>query len=405
MPTFAYRARTAVGEAVAGTLTAENERIVLNRLGEMALFPVEVREQRADESLRPGVRRHAVGRVRHSDLCLFARQLADLLVGGVPLVRGLETLARQSGSGPLSEIVAEVKNETAGGKPLAETLRLYPRVFSSVFVNMVAAGEEGGFLGAALDRVAEFMEKSDDLRSRLRAAFAYPIFLSVFGALAVGFLLVFVVPILAKTFQEMGGTLPLPTQILIALNQSVRVHGLMVAAGLAAVLFVAYRLTQTEAGRLVFDGFRLRAPLLARVTSRLCVSRFARTLGTLLDSGVPILSALRIARDSTGNQAYARVIEQATQGVRQGARLADVLRPHREFPPVVVDMIAVGEESGRLGQSLVRVAERYERDLDNALRVLLSLVEPSLLIIMGGMVLFIVLAMLLPVFTMNALVQ
>jgi len=301
--------------------------------------------------------------------------------------------------------VAEVKNETAGGKPLAETLRLYPRVFSSVFVNMVAAGEEGGFLGEALDRVAEFMEKSDDLRSRMRSAFAYPILLSVFGTVAVTFLLTFAVPVLAKTFEEMGGVLPLPTQILIAVSHGVRDHGLIVAAALAALIFIVYRLTHTEAGRLTYDRLRLHAPVLGRVTSRLCVSRFARTLGTLLDSGVPILSALRIARDSTGNQAYATVIEQAAQGVKQGVRLADALRPHREFPPVVIDMIAVGEESGKLGRTLVRVADRYERDLDNALRVLVSLVEPLLLIFMGLIVLFIVLAMLLPVFTMNALVQ
>jgi len=405
MPTYAYRARNAAGESVGGTLTAENEHIVLNRLGEMALFTVEVREQRADESIRPDVARRSLGRVRHADLSLFARHLADLLIGGVPLVPALETLARQSGSSPLGEIVAEIKNETAAGKPLADALKLYPRVFSDVFVNMVQAGEEGGFLGPALDRIAEFMEKAEDLRSRIRSALAYPILLCTFGTAAVAFLLTFAVPVLAHTFQEMGGTLPLPTRMLIGISVGVREHGLLGLVVLVVALFLVYRFINTDAGRLRYDRVRLRVPVVGRVVSRLCISRFARTLGTLLDSGVRILPAMSIARDSTGNRAFALAVDEAAQGVRQGSRLGDELRVHREFPPTVADMIAVGEESGNLGKTLLRIADRFERDLDNAVRVLVSLVEPLLLIVMGSIVLFIVLAMLLPVFTMNALVQ
>ncbi|HID23162.1 MAG TPA: type II secretion system F family protein [Planctomycetaceae bacterium] len=234
---------------------------------------------------------------------------------------------------------------------------------------------------------------------------AYPILLCTFGAAAVTFLLMFAVPVLARTFQEMGGTLPLPTRMLIGVSEGVREHGLIGLAVLAVVFFVAYRLVNTDAGRLWYDRVRLRLPILGRVVSRLCISRFARTLGTLLDSGVRILPALSIARDSTGNRVFAVAIEKAAEGVRQGSRLGDELRAHREFPPTVADMIAVGEESGNLGKTLLRVAERFERDLDNAVRVLVSLVEPLLLIVMGSIVLFIVLAMLLPVFTMNALVQ
>ncbi len=401
MPTYRYIAKDAAGRSVEGALTAENQRIVLTRLDEMGLFPVEVRE--ADVAQEAA--RSAGGRVRRSQLCLFTRELADLLAGGVPLARALDTLSRQAGQGVLAAVVASVKNEVHSGRSLADALAMHPQVFPPVYVNMVRAGEEGGFLDDALERLADFLDRQQELASRVRSALAYPVLLVCVGGLTVSLLVAFAVPVLAETFRDMGGSLPAPTRLLIALSDFLHAHWLTLAAVLVVLALVARQLLSTEAGLRARDELALRLPAWKRLTTRLGVARFARTLGALLSSGVPILDALALARESTGNRVFADAIEAAAEQVRAGQPLAAELGKHACFPPAVIDMIAVGEESGRLGPCLLRIADRHERELDNALRVFVALLEPSILIVLGGFVLFIVLAMLLPVFTMNTLVM
>ena len=402
MPTFSYRAKTTAGDVVAGVLTAENERIVLARLGEMRLFPMHVAPGDGEARV---VRGAGPGRVRAADLCSFTVQLSDLVVGGVPLVKGLNTLSNQTGNERLRQVVSSIRDEVSAGKSLAGSLDAYPRVFPNVYVNMVRAGEEGGFLGEALERIAEFLEKQQELRNRVRSAMAYPILLTSFGTVAVILLLTFAVPVLAQTFRDLGSALPVPTRILLKISSILRESSVLVlAVGLVGVL-ILNRVVNTTRGRLVFDSLKLRTPVLRNVLVRLGVSRFARTLGTLLRSGVAILTSLRIAKDSTGSVVYARAIERAAESVREGGSLAAELSQCQDFPPVVVDMVAVGEETGNLGNALVRVADRYERELDNALRIFVALLEPCILIVMGLAVLFIVLAMLYPILTMSTYIR
>ena len=402
MPTYSYTAKDAAGRAVRGTLTAENQRIVLTRLDEMGLFPVEVHTADVVEEAAKGLGSRM--RLKRGELCLFTRQLADLLSGGVPLSRALDTLSSQRGHAVLTAVVASVKNEVNSGRPLGDAMGMYPQVFPQVYVNMVRAGEEGGFLDDALTKLGEFLDREQEMFSRVRSALAYPILVLTAGTLTVALLVAFAVPVLAQTFRDMGGALPLPTVILMAVSDFLRNHWILLAAVGGVLLVAAIQVRRTDVGRRVLDRLKLRVPVISRVYVLLGISRFARTLGTLLDSGVPILDALALSEDSTGNSVLAEAIAAAAEEVRAGEPLAAQLARSACFPPVVIDMVQVGEESGSLGACLIRVADRNERELDNALSMFVSLLGPCILILLAPFVLFIVLAMLLPVFTMNALV-
>lgn len=405
MPTYSYTAKHPTGESVNGTLTAENERIVLGRLDEMGLFPLKVELADVAEEAARSQGLGGTGRVKRAELCVFTHELADLLAGGVPLARGLETLGKQSTRGVLGAVLTSMKNELASGRSFADALAMHPQIFPQVYVNMVRAGEEGGFLDDALLKLADFLDREHELIGRVRSAMAYPILLVLVGFATVAFLVTFAVPTLAQTFADMGGAMPLPTIILMKFSDALREQGPVLAAAAVVVLLVGIQILRTERGRRWLDVAKLRTPALGRVYQKLAISRFARTLGTLLDSGVPILNALALAEGSTGNRIYAEAIAAAAEDVRAGESLAPQLQKSRCFPPMVIDMMAIGEESGNLGGCLVRLADRNERDLDNALRIFVSLLEPCILIVLGAFVLFIVLAMLLPVFTMSTLVM
>ncbi len=406
MPQFSYKAKKEDGSIVAGTLQAESERSALDSLGRMGVFPIEVetRGENGKKEERAAPRR-VVRRIKAGDVALFTRQLADLLRAGVAINRALRTLSEQTSNRELSEIIAEIDKEVSAGKGLHEALGRFPKVFSSLYVSMVRAGETGGFLEDVLHRLAIFIEKDQELRSRVTAALAYPALLIVIGSFAVIFLMVFFIPRFSEIFAKMGGSLPTPTKIVMAVSYFFRDYWMVSFAGLVLLLLGWQQVAATVRGRRFVDRLKIRMPLFGDIVRKNSVSRFSRTLGTLLKSGVPILGALAISREAMGNVVLMEDIDEASAGVKQGRGLAEILRHSRYFPAMVVDMIAVGEEGGNLDEVLINVADSYDLQVDRAVRVFISLFEPALLLIMAALVGFIVISMLLPVFTLSSMVK
>ena len=407
MPQFTYKAKKEDGSLVTGTLQAESARSALDSLGRMGVFPLEI-ESRSED--KPGtVRRTTIkqthGTVKAGDIAIFTRQLADLMKAGVPLNRALHTLATQTTNLTLSETISEIEKQVSGGATLHDALARFPKNFSGLYVSMVHAGETGGFLEEVLHRLALFIEKDQELRSRISSAMAYPILLIVIGSFAITFLMVFFIPRFSEIFKRMGDSLPLPTQVVMAVSDFLRDYWIFALMGVVALVFVWTRVVATAAGRRAIDRLKVQIPLFGEIVKKNAVSRFTRTLGTMLKSGVTILNALEISKKAMANVVLMEDIDEASAGVKQGKGLAEILRGSRYFPVMVIDMIAVGEEGGNLDEVLVNVAESYDREVERAVRVFNSLFEPALLLVMAAVVGFIVIAMLLPVFTMSSMVK
>jgi type II secretion system protein F len=405
MPQFAYKAKKDDGSLVTGTLQAESERSALDSLGRMGVFPLEIasRDDRGGEA--PQEQKKVARKLKSADTALFTRQLADLLKAGVPLNRALATLERQSSNLRLAQMVEEIGKQVSSGAALHEALARFPKVFSNLYISMVKAGETGGFLEDVLHRLSMFIEKDQELKSRVSSALAYPILLIVIGSGAVAFLMMFFIPRFSAIFAKMGDNLPLPTQIVMGLSYFMRDQWMFVFLGLFLVIIFWSRLAATVTGRRFLDRLRIRMPLFGDIVRKNAVSRFARTLGTLLKSGVPILSGLSISKEAMANVVLMDDIDEASAGVKQGRSLAEIMRKSRYLPPMVVDMIAVGEEGGNLDEVLVSVADSYDLQVERAIRVFIALFEPALLVVMASIVGFIVIAMLLPVFTLSSMIK
>jgi type II secretion system protein F len=406
MPQFSYKAKTGDGSVVTGTLQADNERMALDSLGRMGVFPLEIESSREEE--RSGgeeAPRRVARRVGTGELALFTRQLADLLKAGVPLNRALSTLSEQTSNLDLSTTIAELGKQVSAGATLHEALGRFPKLFPGLYVSMVRAGETGGFLEECLHRLALFIEKDQELRSRIASALAYPVLLIVIGAFAIGFLMVFFIPRFSEIFRKMGDSLPLPTRIVMTVSYFFRDQWMFVLLGVAGLALGWNRLGAGFAGRRFIDRLKLRIPLFGDIVRKNAVSRFTRTLGTLLKSGVSILGALAISREAMGNRVLEDDVDEAAAGVKQGRSLAEILRGSRTFPRMVVDMIAVGEEGGNLDEVLVNVADSYDLQVERAVRVFVALFEPALLLFMAALVGFIVISMLLPVFSLSSMIQ
>jgi len=406
MPLFAYKAKKDDGSTVEGMLQAETERSALDALGRQGVFPLQINESggkstRAQEA--PGARKSR-RRIRIDDVGLFTQQLGDLLKAGLPINRALTTLGAQTSNATLSDLVGDLQKEVSAGKPLHEALARHPKVFSPLYTSMVKAGETGGFLEEVLQRLAAFIEKDSDLRSRIKAALAYPALLILLGTGAIGFLMVFFIPRFSEIFKNMGSNLPGSTQIVMSVSYFFRDYWMIPLAAVVLLPVVWTRLTSTFTGRLTVDRLKLAAPVYGDVARKSAIARFTRTLGTLLKSGVPILSGLAIAKEAMGNTVLMRDIDEAAAGVKQGRSLADILRRSRGFPAMVSDMIAIGEESGNLDGVLVNVANSYDNQVDRSVKVFISLFEPALLVVMAAIVGFVVISMLLPVFTLSSMI-
>ena len=394
MPSFSYKAVSESGKTVAGVLTAENYQVALRMLDEQALYPINVAEGVTVGGF--GSRR----RVKARDLTTFYSQLADLLRAGVPMMRSLDVLSKQGEGGALSNVVKELKEDVSGGMSLGDGMGKHPRVFSPLHSSMVHAGEQGGFLEDVLQRIAIFSEKQDELRNKVLGAMIYPAILVVVGGGVVLLIMMMVVPKIRPFLRE--ETFNIATIAVFAICDFLEFHYLILILGVAAIAGSMYWVSKTAWGHHAVEKFKLTAPIMGNIMTMVAICRFCRILGTMLHNGVPILQALKISKDSAGNSILADLIEKAGESVRKGAALSTPLGESGLFPPVVVDMISVAEESNNLENVLVQIADTNEartaRQIDLAVRVL----EPILLTVMAFMVFAIAMALLLPILTMGS---
>ena len=399
MPSFAYTAVSGKGEHVNGVLTAENYRVALRMLEEQQLYPMQVKEGVEAGKTAFGGRR----RVKPALLTTFYSQLADLLKAGVPMLRSLDLLSKQSSSGVFTALVKELREDVAGGMGLGDAMGKHPHAFSPLHSSMIRAGEQGGFLEDVLHRIATFSEKQDELRNKVRGAMIYPSILVVVGGVVVTLLMTLVVPKIRENMRPENFNVFTVAVFWICDTFTQRYVGLILGTVAAVSGFVwAIR---TPQGRRLYERFKLKAPIIGKIFTMVAICRFCRILGTLLHNGVPILQSLKIAKDSAGNQILAELIEQAGESVRKGAALSTPLAESGLFPVTVVDMIAVAEESNNLETVLVQIADTNETRTARAIDLAVRVLEPLLLVVMAGIVAVLMIALLLPILTMGSSLQ
>ncbi len=406
MPEYTYEAMAATGTRSQGTLTANSERDVMAQLDARGLYPMRIAPAK---KVAAGRSLFSIGgRIKSRNLATFYSQLADLLHAGVPLLRSLDILERQSAQPALSEVLRDVRAKVADGTGLAQAMAQHPHAFSELAVSMVRAGQEGGFLEDVLRRVADFTEHQEDLKSKVVGAMAYPIFLLVVGSLVLVILLVFFVPKFEPIFKKLDekGELPFITQALLGISHFMWPWGLLIFGVGAPACYFFYRWwVSTDEGRRKVDGIRIRLPLGAgQIFLNLALSRFTRVLGTLLRNGIPILQALRIAKDSTGNRVLAEAIDQSAEHIQAGDSLAKPLEASHHFPRDIVEMVSVGEESNNLENVLIGISESLEKRTNRQLELFVRLLEPVMLLVMALITGTVVAALLIPIFKMSGAV-
>ncbi|HHK43062.1 MAG TPA: type II secretion system F family protein [Planctomycetaceae bacterium] len=397
MPSFAYTAYTQEGDKVSGSVTAVNEREALSVLTGKSLYPLEVAPQEKRVLWRGR-------RIKGQTMAVFYGQLAGLLRSGVPLLRSLSVLREQAADERLKMILAEIHQQVEDGASLAEAMARFPKAFTEMSINMVRAGGEGGFLEEALERVAAFTEQQEDLKARTAGAMAYPAFLAVAGTVIVTVLIVFFVPKFEELFAQLRerGELPALTIGLLGFSRFLQSWGLVMLLVGLVVGVLAMAQMRSDRGRYLVDFWKLKLPLLGAVFRNLAVARFCRVLGTLLRNGVPILRSLEISREATGNRILSEAIETASENVTAGESLATPLKASGHFPPTVIEMIVVAEESNTLEKVLVETADQLERQTARRLDLAVRLLEPILLLVLAGCVLLVVIALLVPVIKMSS---
>lgn len=406
MAQYRYKAKDSQGQMIAGTLEADSTGMVISRLQGMGYFPLTV-ESDADKKAGPSAASmRAMGRkVGINDLATFNRQLADLLSSGIPLVKALSVIQNQTTSETLKEIITQINQDVSGGDSLAIAMGKHSKVFSKLYCAMVKSGEMGGMLDVVLQRLADFAETEAETRSKIKSALAYPMVMVFAGIGAVITLMTVVMPKILKIYKELNQTLPLPTQILIKVNEFLANYWYVVTILLAAGLIALWRAMKSDEGKRIIDTGIIKIPLLGEMIVKKEIANFARTLGSLLHNGVSILPALDIVYEVLGNKVVADEVAKIPQNVTQGEGVAGPLKKSKVFPPVVVNMIAIGEETGRLDDVLLKISRSYDMEVDRSIKTLTSLIEPLIILGMGLVVGFIVIAMLLPIFSIDPSAQ
>jgi general secretion pathway protein F len=402
MPDYNYEALAGDGQRTTGILSAGTEREVMAMLDSRGLFPLKIELAKGAAKMKKGG-----GRVSSRNMATFFSQLADLLRSGVPLLRCMEILEKQSSQPALSAILREVHAKVADGENLADAMAQFPNAFNELAVSMVRAGQEGGFLEDVLERIAIFTESQEDLKAKVIGAMAYPAFLGGAGFVVLMILIIFFVPRFEPIFKKLEekGELPLLTTGLVGVSHAIINHWFWITPILVGLFMAFLTWTRTDGGRLTMDGIRLKLPLAGKVYLSLALSRFTRILGTLLRNGIPILQSLRIAKDSTGNRVLAQAIELAAENVTAGNKLAAPLANSPHFPRDVVEMISVGEESNNLEKVLLSVADALEKRTGRQLELFVRLLEPIMLLVMAVITLLVVAGLLMPVFKMSSTVK
>lgn len=403
MDTFRFEATTREGNIVTDTIEAANERSAVDRIQDMGYFPLKVNRAVEQEGIFSRLLSIIQGRVSEKDIMTFTYQLGVLLEAGFTLDRSLSILSDLTEKKKLRELLQELMSQIRSGKSFSDALSKFPAAFPVFFVNMIKAGEAGGFIEDTISKMAVYLENSQTLKEDVRSALIYPVLLSFVGGAAVIILLTFVVPQFSKIFIDMGETLPLPTIILLAIsNALVKSWWILLLLAFGSAILIR-RYLKTDKGRRFWDKLKFRLPLFGKLYKEAAVSRFARTFGTLLGSGVPILNALQIVKGTLGSEKISGIISSVREATRKGRGIAEPLRNSEIFPPLAVHMVAVGEETGRLDEMLVKIADRFDSEVRTTVKRLLALLEPVLILIMGIMVGFIVIAMLTAIFSINEL--
>jgi type IV pilus assembly protein PilC len=402
--TYAYRVRDTDGRIIGGTLEADSQGAVASRLRQMGYAPISIEES------KPGLKREitlpGLNRIKLKDLAVFSRQFATMINSGLSLLRALTILAEQTESKALAEIIGQVRNEVEQGTALSTSLAKHPKTFNRLYVAMIKAGEVGGFLDKVLLELADSIEKEVELRGKVRSAMTYPIAVFAMVIMIVAAMLVFVVPQFETLYSQLGGQLPFLTRILLGASRFVAGWGggvVVIAVVVGVITF--RRFHATPAGRFAVDRAKLRAPVFGPLVQKTVLSRFSRTLSTLLGSGVPILQSLEIVSETVNNDVVSRAVKDVQDSVREGESLAVPLAKHSVFPPMVVQMLAVGEETGAIDVMLDKVGDFYDAEVSAAVDSLTSLIEPILIAVMGSVVGGMVVALYLPMFNIINLVK
>jgi len=410
MSVFAYTAVGSDGKRSNGTLNADTRAAAIAQIIKQGLHPVTMDEKKGGGNGQAKVAAPPApprgGRVSQKAVESFTRELANLLSGGVPLARALSLLQRETSNAAAKFVWTAIHDDVVGGTALADAMNKWPKVFSGVYVAMVRAGEAGGFLEVVLAQITDFRTREQDLKGKVKAAMMYPIMLGCLAALVMVGMLTWFIPRFSGIFQEFGSNLPALTLAIIAISNVIKHYGFFVLAALVVGFVMIRRALSTDIGRRRLEKALLATPVLGRVIAHFALVRFARMLGTLIGSGVPLVASLRTAREAIGNQTLADTVSHAIEQVQRGEALSKALANSPQlFPPSVVETIAVAEETGRLDKELVRLATAYESDLDRQLRMLVAVAEPLLLFIMAGLIGTIVVGMLLPIFNLQDVIK
>jgi type IV pilus assembly protein PilC len=404
VPVYLWKGRTVAGEVQTGELTLDNQDEVLAALRKKRIIITSVREKPRD--IKFTLPKIGSG-VSTRDLAIFTRQFATMINAGLPLVQCLDILSKQTEKEDFRGVIAQTMRDVEAGTTLAEALakKENNKVFDELFVNMVEAGEAGGILDDILQRLATFIEKAEALKRKIQGAMVYPAVVMTVAILATAFMLIFIIPTFARMFTAFGGDLPLPTKIVMGLSSFLRAYWWVMLGAIVGFAFALRRYYNTERGRMEIDKLLLRVPVLGDVIRKGAVARFTRTLGTLISSGVPILTGLEITARTAGNRVVQEAIMAARASIREGETISAPLKQSNVFPPMVVQMISVGEETGALDDMLTRIADFYDSEVDTAVDALTSLIEPVMIVFMGAVVGGMVIAMYLPMFKLISVVS
>ncbi len=403
--TYQYSVRDRRGKIVSGQLEADSQAAVVQRLKSMGYAPLQISEKKnagmKTEIKIPGLS----NRIKLKDLAVMSRQFAVMINSSLSLLRALTILSEQSENKELGRVLGEVRNDVETGNALSSALAKHPKAFPPLMVNMIRAGEVGGFLDSVLLQLAENYEAEVKLRGKVKAAMTYPVVVFIIAILAVVGMLLFIVPIFAKMFADLGGELPAPTKILVFLSDAMKFVAPVAAVGLVVFAFTWPKVKHSYTVRNVLDPLKLKAPVFGSLFQKIALSRFSRNLGTMMRSGVPILQALEIVSSTTGNVVLERAIKDVEESVRSGESLARPLEAHAVFPPMVVQMMAVGEDTGALDEMLHKISDFYDQEVEATTEALTSLIEPLMIAVLGGIIGSMIIALYMPIFSVFNMIK
>jgi type IV pilus assembly protein PilC len=401
MPVYKWEGKTAKGAFKKGETEAPSEAALRIHLRQQNIIPTKISSKGKDIKISlPFIKQ----KVQQRSVAVFTRQLATMIDAGLPLVQSLEVLSSQQENKLFKSIIREIREDVEGGSTFAGALKKHPVTFNELFTNLVVAGEEGGILDTILGRLATYIEKAEALKKKVKSALIYPTTIVGVAVIVVIILMIFVIPVFETMFQSAGQSLPLPTVVVLTISKMIKKYIIIFVPALVVVFFLLKRYYKTESGRAVVDSLLLRLPVFGPLFRKIAVARFSRTLGTLVSSGVPILDGLSIVSRTAGNRAIETAIMNARASIREGETIAEPLSRSGHFPPMVIQMIAVGESTGALDSMLSKIAEFYEDEVDVAVSNLTSMLEPLLMIFLGVVIGGVVIAMYLPIFNMASAV-